>query len=251
MEHSKKNEAEIIIKSKRRVQKHGEVFTPRWMINKMLNTPGIKEACESLDKTFLEPAAGEGAFLVEILKRKLSLVKEQYSSTLIQYENYSLFVLSTIYGIELLEDNAQLCVLNLFDTYMKSYTEILTKFEGNINIKVTTSAKTIITKNIVQGNFLTRLTPSGSKIRFVEWKAQTQLSSKKKIIKVSRTDYTLDEIFEKIDKLPGESISSQDVYKQLNLFDLNNDDKKDLKELKATYVTVRIIDVYKEEIEVD
>lgn len=50
--------AENLIKSKQRVQKHGEVFTPSWMVQKMLDTPGIKEACETVSATFLEPAAG-------------------------------------------------------------------------------------------------------------------------------------------------------------------------------------------------
>ena len=62
---------EVIIKSKKRVQKHGEVFTPQRIVKMMLDQPGIKEACESLTATFLEPSAGEGAFLVEILTRKL------------------------------------------------------------------------------------------------------------------------------------------------------------------------------------
>lgn len=53
---------EEIIKSKLRVQKHGEVFTPKRIVNKMLDIPEVKDACENLTATFLEPAAGEGAF---------------------------------------------------------------------------------------------------------------------------------------------------------------------------------------------
>ena len=45
---------ENLIKSKHRVQKHGEVFTPSWMVQKMLDTPGVKEACETVSATFLE-----------------------------------------------------------------------------------------------------------------------------------------------------------------------------------------------------
>ena len=67
---------EEIIKSKLRVQKHGEVFTPKRIVNKMLDIPEIKEACENLTTTFLEPSAGEGAFLVEILERKLKMVSD-------------------------------------------------------------------------------------------------------------------------------------------------------------------------------
>lgn len=59
---------EKLIKSKHRVQKHGEVFTPSWMVQKMLDTPGVKEACENVSATFLEPAAGDGNFLLAILR---------------------------------------------------------------------------------------------------------------------------------------------------------------------------------------
>ena len=65
---------EKLIKSKHRVQKHGEVFTPAWMVQKMLDTPGVKEACENVSATFLEPAAGDGNFLLAILERKLQAV---------------------------------------------------------------------------------------------------------------------------------------------------------------------------------
>ncbi|HEO0860675.1 TPA: methylase, partial [Streptococcus agalactiae] len=69
---------ENLIKSKHRVQKHGEVFTPSWMVQKMLDTPGIKEACENVSATFLEPSAGDGNFLQAILERKLASVIKQY-----------------------------------------------------------------------------------------------------------------------------------------------------------------------------
>lgn len=69
---------EKLIKSKHRVQKHGEVFTPAWMVQKMLDTPGVKEACENVSATFLEPAAGDGNFLLAILERKLQAVIDQY-----------------------------------------------------------------------------------------------------------------------------------------------------------------------------
>lgn len=69
---------ENLIKSKHRVQKHGEVFTPSWMVQKMLDTPGVKEACESISATFLEPSAGDGNFLQAILERKLAAVVKRY-----------------------------------------------------------------------------------------------------------------------------------------------------------------------------
>ena len=79
---------EVIIKSKKRVQNHGEVFTPKWIIEQMLNTAGVKEACENIESTFLEPSAGEGAFLVAILSRKLEMVTDCYNESLKQSEHY-------------------------------------------------------------------------------------------------------------------------------------------------------------------
>src|SRR5690554_2365933 len=84
---------ERIIKSKRRVRKHGEVFTPKRIVNKMIDLPGIREACYNLTSTFLEPAAGEGIFLSEILNRKLKMVIKNYGENITKYENYSLLAL--------------------------------------------------------------------------------------------------------------------------------------------------------------
>lgn len=70
---------ERLINNKRRVRKHGEVFTPSHIVKKMLDVPSISEACEDLTATFFEPGAGEGAFLVEVLKRKLRTVEKHGS----------------------------------------------------------------------------------------------------------------------------------------------------------------------------
>ena len=91
---------ENIIKSKDRVQKHGEVFTPSWMVQKMLDTPGIREKTEDIYATFLEPSAGDGNFLEAILERKLSAVTRNYDKK--NWKTKSLFALSSIYGIEYL-----------------------------------------------------------------------------------------------------------------------------------------------------
>src|SRR5690625_3370077 len=135
----------------------------------MLDTPEIKSACESLTSTFLEPAAGEGAFLVAILERKLNMVSKKYNSDLTQFENYSLLALTTLYGIELLEDNAQTCVMNMFQQYYDSYQEQIIYHNGKVNQKVLASAKKVISLNIVNGNFLTRKGIDGNAIVFSEW----------------------------------------------------------------------------------
>lgn len=245
---------ENLIKSKSRVRKHGEVFTPKKVVNQMLDTPEIKEACENLTDTFLEPAAGEGAFLVAILERKLKMVSQKYNSDLKTYENYSLFALTTLYGIELLEDNAQTCVMNMYQQYYDQYKEQVNYHSGRLNQKVLDSAKKIISINIRNGNFLTRRSVDGSPLVFSEWQA-INMRSNTKNIKVQRTEYTLDEIYNKVKKDNGYAIN-QPIKKpiQLDIFDYLDDEVEvnDTSIKNMQFKTVNIIDVYKEEmVEVD
>ncbi|MFE7378052.1 methylase [Bacillus cereus] len=248
------NSPERLIKSKKRVQKHGEVFTPNWMVEKMLNNEGIKEACENLTATFLEPAAGEGNFLMAILKRKLGMVSERYSETLAQFESFSLYALSTLYGVELLEDNAQMCVMNLYEIYREVYSEIARKFENKPKKNVLDSAKVIIKANIAQGNFLARKTTSGDPIIFSEWVMMNKLTTKTKTISVVRTEYSLDEIFEGKEKEAGTISQPPTIEEQLDLFesfDMDFKIEEKPKEENWRYVTTKITDVYKEELEID
>ncbi|WP_303861985.1 N-6 DNA methylase [Alkalibaculum bacchi] len=242
---------EEIIKSKLRVQKHGEVFTPKRIVNKMLDIPGLKDACENLTATFLEPAAGEGAFLVVILERKLNMVSEKYNKDLTQYENYSLLALTTVYGIELLEDNAQTCVMNMFQLYYDKYKEQVEHHGGELKDKVLDSAKKIISLNICNGNFLTRKSVNGSPLVFSEWQPINMRKTSKNI-KIQRTEYTLDEIYENVKKENGRAINKfiQEPV-QLDLFDFLEDESENINEIQKEmrYIPVKIIDVYKEEME--
>lgn len=239
---------EKIIKSKKRIQNHGEVFTPKRIINKMLDLPNICEACQNLTSTFLEPAAGEGAFLVEVLNRKMKMVVKNYGDNLIRYENYSLLALSTIYGVELLEDNAQKCVMNMYQVYYEAYQQQAIQHSAKVNKKVLDSAKLIISNNIAQGNFLTKLAPNGNPIVFSEWNP-INLRKDGKTIKVQRTEYTLMDILDGIKKEGGDSLSHS-VVEQLDLFDSFDDEEvfeKVKKQMK--YIPVKITHVYKEEME--
>lgn len=233
-----------------RVQKHGEVFTPKRIVTQMLDIPEIKEACENLTATFLEPAAGEGAFLIEILDRKLNMVTNEYNNDLIQYENYSLLSLSTLYGIELLEDNAQTCVMNMFQKYYDNYKEQVQYHSGKINYKVLDSAKKIISLNIGNGNFLTRKAVNGTPLVFSEWKP-INLRKTTKNIKVQRTEYTLDEIYENIQKENGKALRQlKRELEQIDIYDFLDDDMEEKQNRnEMQYISVKIIDVYKEEME--
>lgn len=247
---------EIGIKSKLRVQKHGEVFTPKRIVKKMLDVQEIKEACESILTTFLEPSAGEGAFLVAILERKLNIVVKNYNDDLGRFENYSLLALTSLYGIELLEDNAQTCMLNMFQVYYDIYQEQVRYHNGKLKKKVLDSAKEIISSNIRQGNFLTKQSIDGNPLVFSEW-SPIKMRKTTKRIKIQRTEYTLDEIYGNEEKESGKSINKAisktiQPYKQLDSFDLLVEDDIDSenenpKEMR--YTPVNIIDVYKAEME--
>jgi len=136
------------IKSKDRIQKHGEVFTPAWLVNDMLAL--LPDDVWRPEKTFLEPACGEVAFLVEIYKRKLEKISTAFNNRS-EWEWQAAIATSSIYGIELLEDNAEQCALNLLQIFTKFYNEI---FPDTQNDEVVETIQFLISRNIIQGNAL-------------------------------------------------------------------------------------------------
>src|SRR5271169_4533566 len=108
------------IKSKKRVADHGEVFTPLWMVEAMLDL--VKSETERIDSRFLEPACGNGNFLVQILRRKLAAVELKYGKSDFEKRHYSLLALMCLYGIELLTDNIADCRANLLEIFAEYLT---------------------------------------------------------------------------------------------------------------------------------
>lgn len=210
-------EYEKLIKSKERVQQHGEVFTPQWMVKKMLDIEGIKQASESIDATFLEPAAGDGNFLVKILERKLKSVTDNFSSG--HWKTKSLFALSSIYGIEFLADNLDVARSRMFIKYLNWYEEAF-KEELNSTSDIYKSAIYIINHNIVRGDTLTKKHPDYDiPIMFNEWKKVPGSSSK-----VETIQFAFSSLFEN-EETPGKIIPEG----QLSLFDFEiaNEDKNE------------------------
>ncbi|MCE7909958.1 MAG: SAM-dependent DNA methyltransferase, partial [Candidatus Omnitrophica bacterium COP1] len=108
------------IKSRQRVADHGEVFTPPWLVEAMLDL--VKEETERIDSRFLEPACGSGNFLVRILQRKLAAVELKFGKSDFERRQYALLALMCTYGIELLEDNIAECranMLEVLDNYLR------------------------------------------------------------------------------------------------------------------------------------
>ena len=107
-------------KSKKRIEEHGEIFTPPAIVKLMLNQSEIQKKINNLSATFLEPAAGEGAFLIELLKMKMNVARKE-SKNIKDYDYNVLLALSSLYGIELLSDNLRQLRTNLMVTFKNIY----------------------------------------------------------------------------------------------------------------------------------
>lgn len=153
-------DTEELVKSRKRVIDHGEVFTPNWMVEDMLNL--VKDESERIDSRFLEPACGSGNFLSSVLKRKLLSVQIRYGKSDFEKHHYALFSLMCIYGIELLADNVEECrklLLSIYDSYLQIN-------EDNVWHK---AAAAVLRANILQGDALTLTSTEGKPIEFPEW----------------------------------------------------------------------------------
>ena len=158
---------ELLVKSKLRVKAHGEVFTPRRMVDQMLDLvrDDLETGPEFVDKTFLEPAAGDGNFLVAILQRKLRAIERQFDRGL--WADESLFALASIYGIELLEDNHQDAKTAMLEEFLRFHASHDASCGPGTNL--TRAATFILDTNIVCGNTLAGIDWRGEEIKFSWW----------------------------------------------------------------------------------
>ncbi|MCE7062551.1 SAM-dependent DNA methyltransferase [Dyadobacter sp. CY343] len=157
--------AEKQVKSKKRVTDHGEVFTNDREVNAMLDL--VKHETERIDSRFLEPACGNGNFLAEVLRRKLEVVNSRYSKSQIEWERNAFIAVSTIYGVDILEDNAIECRERLFSIVSKTY---FNNFGTNGNLEFLKSVQFLLKRNILWGDALDFTNPISKKpIVFSEW----------------------------------------------------------------------------------
>ena len=156
------------VKSRERVQKHGEVFTAPREVNAMLDL--VRNETERLDSRFLEPACGDGNFLVEILRRKLAVASSNYQKhqSQLQYEKDAILAISSIYGIDILPDNAQECRVRLLEIFKEHYQSL---FQDSWKPECIASAEFLLSKNIILGDALTyrRIDNPGEWIIISEW----------------------------------------------------------------------------------
>ena len=141
------------IKSKERVSKHGEVFTAEREVNAMLDL--VRQETERIESRFLEPACGDGNFLIEILHRKLAVCEERVRRkqfTQLQYEKHAVWAVSSIYGIELLPDNAEACRQRLYRYFCEQYERLFGKQSKPACLR---AVSYLLERNIIMGDALT------------------------------------------------------------------------------------------------
>ena len=180
----KQEQIQSQIKSRQRVADHGEVFTNPREVNAMLDL--VRDESFRLDSRFLEPACGDGNFLIEILRRKLSLLKDIKSQT--EWEFKSLIVVGSCYGIDILPDNAEACRARLEEYVLSQHPaserlnahRAINTIQADRRSVVTQrsvvdenpyllSLRYMLRKNIVCGDALTYRTTENKPITFCEW----------------------------------------------------------------------------------
>jgi hypothetical protein len=130
------------------------------MVEAMLDL--VKGETERIDSRFLEPACGDGNFLVQILRRKLAAVELKYGKSDFEKRQYSLLALMCLYGIELLTDNIADCRANLLGIFA----EYLNLTQSDVLYR---SAFYVLSENLVHGDALTMRAQGNLPITFAEW----------------------------------------------------------------------------------
>jgi len=170
------------VKSKVRVTDFGEVNTSEREVNAMLDL--VKQETERLDSRFLEPACGDGNFLIEVLNRKLDVLVKKYKKNQYEFERNSVVVIGSIYGVDILEDNAQSARDRLSERFLEVYKKY---FKDHLNNNLIHSINFIITNNIIHGDALTfKQVGSDVPVTFCEWAVINK--------KLKRRDFTLSDL---------------------------------------------------------
>lgn len=177
------------VKSRERVTEHGEVFTAEREVKAMCDL--VDQETQRIDSRFLEPACGDGNFLAEILTRKLGIVSKKYKRSSYDWERNSLLALGSMYGVDIMLDNCEICRDRLFQLWDKEYKKACKK---ECNEETRGAAKFILARNIVCGNALTLMcvddkgSDTKGPIVFSEWTFPFNDA------RIQRKDYTFEEL---------------------------------------------------------
>lgn len=148
------------IKSKKRVADFGEVYTAKKQVNDMLD---LIPDDMPFDATYLEPACGNGNFLVEIIRRKLERVFNQNTKASL----YNVVrAVTSVYGVDIQEDNTVESRERLMNLIQQMYVQHV---GAELPSTVATTINNILERNIVCGNTLTGAQADGTPLMFCEW----------------------------------------------------------------------------------
>lgn len=209
------------VKSKDRVREHGEVFTAEREVKAMCDL--VAQECDRIDSRFLEPACGDGNFLAEIITRKLNAAKKLYKSNPYDFERYSVLAVSSIYGVDILNDNVLECRKRLFNIWDKEYKAVCKK---NVNGETEAAVEYILSQNILCGNALTLMRvdeeqkDTQTPIIFPEWSFAAGA-------KLKRRDFRLDVMLKANDKPQNGQLSllsvPEDIRRYLSVNPVTNE----------------------------
>jgi hypothetical protein len=187
---------------RQRIIDHGEVFTPPELVNDMLNL--VAHECERIESRFLEPACGDGNFVSEVLRRKLLTVDARNKSNSVKWERDAVLAVCSIYGIDLLPDNVEICRKRLLQIVQDRYQE---RFKESLSNEAETAFSFILSRNIVQGDALNMRTSEDRPIVFSEWSPVNGTMLK-------RHDFAYDQLLNEahIANLPLFNDSGNDVF---------------------------------------
>ena len=153
------------IKNKNRVSGFGEVLTSKREVLDMLDLVNSETA--RLDSRFLEPACGDGNFLSEVLNFKLGMLEKNYKENKYEFEKFSLQIFTSIYGIDILEDNIIHARERLYNQFINLYEK---NFHSDTNTKLLKCIKYVLKKNLVHADALSLKNINNKKfIIFSEW----------------------------------------------------------------------------------
>ena len=157
-----------IIKSRLRVREKGEVFTQSREVNNIL---ALTQATSNRYWRFLEPACGNGNFLEAILRQRLERLKDDEMEWHPKNREFSVLkVLSTIYGVDVAEDNIEECKKRLRGVVFDYLPEKTTK-------EFLFALDEILRTNLIVGDMLN----GKEKIFFVEYSTPARGFFKRKI----------------------------------------------------------------------
>jgi hypothetical protein len=195
--------------SRKRVSDHGEVLTGRREVNAMLDL--VKQETERIESRFLEPACGNGNFLTAVLERKLAVVEKRYRKSQLEFERYAILAITSIYGIDILEDNIRQCRDRLYSIFDCDFYSPL--FRDRARNQCRETVRFILERNIIWGDALT-LTTVGEKpghIVFSEWSPVNGSMLK-------RRDFTFSELLRHEGAMQAPLFAGLESEEQLPLF---------------------------------